>query len=143
MEMESLSIGDLARRSSCNVQTVRYYEQVGLMPTPVRTSGRQRRYDGKAAERLDFIRRARDLGFSVEAIRALLQLADRPEESCEAVNDIAREQIRAIERKIASLQALKDELGRLVRQCRRRKVAECLLLGVLSRDDRGHRQRRE
>lgn len=73
-----LSIGDLARRSGCKVQTIRYYEQIGLMPEPGRTSGNQRLYGEKQADRLAFIRHSRELGFPLEAIRELLELSDDP-----------------------------------------------------------------
>jgi len=76
-----LSIGDLGQQTGCKVQTIRYYEQIGLMPAPSRTSGNQRRYNPGHAERLAFIRHSRELGFSLDAIRELLDISDDPERS--------------------------------------------------------------
>lgn len=119
------SIGDLARESGSTVQTIRYYEQSGLMPEPPRTEGRQRRYAQRHLDRLKFIRHARELGFAIEDIRELLRLSAHPEESCEAADRIASEQLAEVERKIARLEALRGELKRMVagphgslRECR-------------------------
>jgi DNA-binding transcriptional MerR regulator len=76
-----LSIGILAKRTGTKVQTIRYYEQIGLMPKPGRSDGGQRRYGNDELDRLAFIRHSRELGFSLEAIRELLDLSDRPERS--------------------------------------------------------------
>ncbi|MBK5198544.1 MAG: MerR family transcriptional regulator [Methyloceanibacter sp.] len=80
----TVPIGELAARTGCKVQTVRYYEQIGLMPEPVRTKGNQRRYGSRHLERLAFIRHSRQLGFSLQTIRELLSLADDPGRSCAA-----------------------------------------------------------
>jgi DNA-binding transcriptional MerR regulator len=127
-----LSIGDLARATGTNVQTIRYYESVGLLEEPIRTSGNQRRYDKKAEQRLAFIRHSRELGFSIDAIRELLTLSGRPELSCARVDEIARYQIDEIESRIARLESLKTELGRMVRQCRHGKVSQCRIIEVLA-----------
>jgi len=84
-----LTIGELARRSGYAVQTLRYYEQIGLMPKPPRSSGGQRRYGEDLQRRLLFIRHARDLGFEIEDIRSLLDLASRPDQPCASVDAIA------------------------------------------------------
>src|SRR5690606_16708953 len=76
------TIGDLAQQTGCKVQTIRYYEEIGLMPEPARTAGNQRRYSQKHGDRLAFIRHSRELGFPLDAIRELLSLADHPEQSC-------------------------------------------------------------
>jgi DNA-binding transcriptional MerR regulator len=128
---DGCSIGELARRSGSKVQTVRYYEQVGLMPAPVRTPGNQRRYDGRHAKRLAFIRHSRELGFPLEAIRDLLSLADSPHQSCDAADVIARTQLEDVKRRIARLQALKRELERMLAQCGHGKVADCRVIEVL------------
>ena len=125
------SIGELARSGGCNPQTIRYYEQVGLMPQPVRTLGNQRRYDEKAAQWLTFIRHARELGFPVEVIREFLKLSDRPELSCASVDAIAKGQVGDIGAKIARLNALKTELMRMIRQCHRGRIGNCRIIEVL------------
>lgn len=89
MKANFLTIGELGRRTDTKVQTVRYYEQVGLLPAPARTAGNYRAYDAGHLNRLSFIRRSRELGFSIDQIRALLDLADQRDRSCDAVDAIA------------------------------------------------------
>jgi DNA-binding transcriptional MerR regulator len=130
-----LSIGGMARDTGCKVQTIRYYEQIGLMPEPLRTNGNQRRYDLQHAERLAFIRHSRELGFSLDAIRQLLELSDDPDQPCEHVDAIARDQV---DRRIVSLKALKKELNRMITQCRGGNVGDCRIIRVLSDHSRCH-----
>ena len=127
-----LTIGDLGRQTGCKVQTIRYYEQIGLMPKPARTSGNQRRYNPGHAERLAFIRHGRELGFSLDAIRELLDISDVPERSCDTVDRIARDQLEQVDRRIRSLKAMKGELERMILQCRGDKIADCRIIEVLS-----------
>jgi DNA-binding transcriptional MerR regulator len=101
-----LTIGELASRSGYAVQTLRYYEQIGLMPKPPRTSGGQRRYSDDLVKRLLFIRHARNLGFEVKDIRSLLDLAGHPEQPCASVDAIAQRHLAAIDAKIASLKGI-------------------------------------
>lgn len=126
------TIGRLARATGCKVQTIRYYEQIGLLPEPLRSQGNQRLYGQADIDRLAFIRHSRELGFSLQAIRDLLSLADTPEQSCEAADAIARAQLHEVERRIARLQALKLELGRMIEQCRGGRVSDCRVIEVLS-----------
>jgi len=93
---------------------VRYYEEIGLLPAPARTEGGQRVYDAKARDRLAFIRHARELGFGLDAIRALLSLADRPDLDCAAADRIAQEHLDAVRERIARLRGLESELQRMV-----------------------------
>jgi Cu(I)-responsive transcriptional regulator len=127
-----LSIGALARATGTKVETIRWYESVGLLPAPGRTAGNYRAYDAAHLNRLSFVRRARDLGFSLDQIRALLDLAEQRERSCEAVDAIAREHLEEVERKIADLQALRRELDSLIGQCRHGSVAECGIIEALA-----------
>lgn len=127
-----LAIGDLARRAGYAVQTVRYYEQTGLMPEPARTEGRQRRYSEAHLRRLLFIRHARDLGFEVSDIRSLLDLSAQPNQSCAAVDAITRTHLRAIDDKIARLKALRTEVSRMLRECAKGRIAECKVIDVLA-----------
>lgn len=126
-----LSIGTLARRTGTKVQTIRYYEEIGLMPTPGRSAGGQRRYGEDDLDRLAFVRHARQLGFTLGAIRELLDLSDNPARSCAEVDRIAQRQLREIEVRIARLEALRTELTRMVGECSRETVAECRVLEVL------------
>ena len=125
------TIGRIAEAAGCKVQTVRYYEQVGLLPRPERSGGNQRVYGKSDVDRLTFIRHARDLGFSIEAIRDLLSLSDRPDQPCEAADAIARAQLVHVERRIEHLNALKLELERMVAQCSGGRISDCRLIEVL------------
>lgn len=129
-----MNIGELARATGTKAETIRYYERIGLLPSPPRTSGNYRDYAARHVSRLAFTRRARELGFSIEQVRALLELADRKDQSCAAVDAIAREHLTEVKRKIASLTALRRELGAIIGQCRRGTIAECRILDALSPD---------
>jgi DNA-binding transcriptional MerR regulator len=122
------------------VPTIRYYEQVGLLPPPARTDSQRRLYDGTDLRRLAFIRHARELGFEVGAIRTLLSLQDDPSQSCAAADAIARARLEEVEERIDRLVALKAELVRMVEQCARGKVAECRVIETLA--DQTHRHGR-
>ncbi|TXN05587.1 helix-turn-helix domain-containing protein [Methylobacterium sp. WL103] len=127
-----ISIGELSRRTGVKVPTIRYYEQVELMPTPPRTAGSQRRYGEAEVRRLSFIRHSRDLGFEVDAIRELLEMSSYPERPCAEVDLIARRHLAEVERRIGQLLALKDELTRMVGACSHGRVGECRVIEVLS-----------
>uniref|UniRef100_UPI0040489FB5 MerR family transcriptional regulator n=1 Tax=Yoonia sp. TaxID=2212373 RepID=UPI0040489FB5 len=126
-----LAIGTLSRKTGTKVQTIRYYEQIGLMNEAGRTAGGQRRYFEKDLDRLAFIRHARQLGFSLESIRELLDLSDNPAQSCTDADSIANRQLKQVEQRIKRLQALKKELKRMVVECDGGSVAECKVLEVL------------
>ena len=128
-----LTIGDLARETGVKVVTVRYYERIGLLPTPVRRgSGAYRSYESADLGRLSFIRRARDLGFTLDQTRLLLELAEQRDRDCADVDALARGHLADVERKIADLSALRRELRDLIESCRRGKVAECRIIEALS-----------
>jgi len=126
-----LSIGTLAKRTGTKVQTVRYYEQIGLLPEPGRTEGGQRRYGNVDLDRLAFIRHSRQLGFTLEVIRELLDLSDNPNRSCADVDRIAQRQLKEVEVRITRLEALRKELKRMLGECSRDTVADCRVLEVL------------
>ena len=126
-----LSIGTLSRRTGTKVQTIRYYEQIGLMHEPGRTEGGQRRYREADLDRLAFIRHARQLGFALDAIRELLAMADEPQRSCADADSIARRQLVQVEQRILRLEALRMELERMIAECHGRRVADCRVLEVL------------
>jgi Cu(I)-responsive transcriptional regulator len=132
MKAEVLTIGRLATATGTNVETIRFYEKSGILPSPARTDGNYRSYDPAHLKRLSFIRRARDLGFSLDQVRALLGLSDDRRRSCEAVDNIAKEHRDEVERKIADLLALKTELDRIIDTCRHGTVAECRIIESLS-----------
>lgn len=126
-----LTIGTLGKKTGTKVQTIRYYEQIGLMPEPGRTKGGQRRYGKGELDRLSFIRHARQLGFSLEAIRELLDLADDPDRPCHEADAIARRQLNQVEQRMARLEALRTELKRMVRECSGGHASDCRVLEVL------------
>lgn len=128
---DKLTIGKLASATGTKVETIRYYEQIGLLAAPARSSGNYRTYEGEHLQRLSFIRRARDLGFSIDQVRELMGLADRREQSCMAVDVIANQHRDAITRKIADLTALASELDALIDSCSRNTVAECKIIEAL------------
>ena len=134
----TLTIGQLATASGCKVQTIRYYEQIGLLPEPLRTVGQQRRYSQVDVERLRFIRHSRELGFSLDEIRELAALAEQPNHSCEQADRIARSQLAGVKQRIAQLQALESELERMIDQCSGGRIADCRVIEVLA--DHSHCQ---
>ncbi|MFZ5790661.1 MAG: MerR family transcriptional regulator [Pseudomonadota bacterium] len=138
MPKEKLSIGQLGAQTGCKVQTIRYYEQIGLMPAPVRTEGNQRRYGQQHMARLAFIRHSRELGFPLEAIRELLSLVDVPDRPCAAADAIARRQLEAVERRIKQLTALKAEFERMIAACSGGKICECRIIEVLADSSHAH-----
>lgn len=129
---DRFGIGAVAKATGITVETVRWYERVGLLPPPARTTGNYRSYGQGHLARLSFIRRARDLGFTLDQVRGLLRLADQQDEFCEAVDAIARSHLGDVERKIADLQALHRELAEIIGRCGSGTVAECRILEALS-----------
>jgi DNA-binding transcriptional MerR regulator len=128
----SLSIGDLARRTGTKVETIRYYESIDLLPAVTRSGGTYRRYTQPHLERLSFIRRGRDLGFSLEEVRELLRLSDDRSQPCGEVDRIARLHLTEIERKVADLKALRRELKQLIEQCGHGTIDECRIIEALA-----------
>ncbi len=125
-------IGELARRTGCTVQTVRYYEAEGLLPPTARTQGNQRVYADKHEQRLAFIRQARELGFSLKSIRTMLSLVDRDDRSCAEIDRIAREHLSEVFQRIERLDALKSELERIVSECSGGRATQCRIVEALS-----------
>lgn len=131
-DRSDFTIGWLAGQTGCKVQTIRYYEQIGLMPEPPRSSGNRRLYGSEHADRLTFIRHSRDLGFSLEAIRELLSLTENPDQSCQVADKLARTHLVDVNSRITRLVALKAELERMAQQCSGGKISECLVIEVLA-----------
>ncbi|MCC2099366.1 MAG: helix-turn-helix domain-containing protein, partial [Hyphomicrobiales bacterium] len=131
------TIGELSRRTGVKIPTIRYYEQIGLLDEPARTEGGQRRYGAEALTRLGFIRHARTLGFEIEAIRDLVLLSSDPDQSCDEVDTIAAQHLKAVEQRIAQLHALRGELQTMLTACKGGKIARCRVLESLSRFDQG------
>lgn len=111
------SIGAAAKLTGCSVPTIRYYEEVGLLPAAPRTEGNQRNYDSAAIRRLAFIKRCRDFGFTIEQVRELVGLVDQPQRDCVEVRDIAQAHLHAVQKKLAELRALETSLAAFVCNC--------------------------
>lgn len=126
-----LAIGALSRHTGVNVETVRYYERIGLLPLPARSDGGHRMYGTRHLKRLGFIRKARDLGFTIEEIRTLLGLLDERDQPCSEAREIASKRLADVRDKIAALQKMEAVLADLVEQCAHGPALECPLLEAL------------
>ena len=133
----TLSIGQLAKASDVKIPTIRFYEEIGLLPEPLRSANDRRVYDEAAIRRLAFIRHARQLGFSIEAIRNLLDLSDHPERPCSEANLLAARQLGDVEAKIAQLETLRGELRRMVEATCDGRVAYCRVIEALTGQSAG------
>ena len=130
---ERITIGDLAKGTGTKVVTVRYYEQIGLLPVPSRTAGNYRTYSNEHMRRLRFIRRCRDLGFTLDQIRDLLRLSSQKDEECGEVDRITAQHLIEVEQKISDLKRLAKELRRLNNCCQGNGiVADCRIIEALS-----------
>ena len=130
--MPAVTIGKLATVTGTNPRTIRYYENIGLLPAGARSPGGHRLYSEAETRRLTFIRHARDLGFSLENIRDLLALADKPELSCQGADALAGAHLQNIQRKIRKLTALQVEITRMMQEGQHGKIAECRVIEVLN-----------
>ena len=128
-----ITIGQLASAAAVNLETVRYYERIGLMPRPSRTDSGHRSYDEKHVRQLSFIRRARELGFSIEDIRALLMLAAPTQRSCAEVKEIASAHLVSVQAKLADLAKLEHILAATVARCIGDNSPDCPVLDILDR----------
>ncbi len=128
-----LTIGRLSERTGVNIETIRYYERIGLLPPPRRSEGRRRLYDDGLAQRLQFVRRSRELGFSIQEIRALLRLTDLGGLACAEAKDITLRHLADIRGKIADLKKLERVLTGMAKACEENQVRECPILNTLSK----------
>jgi MerR family mercuric resistance operon transcriptional regulator len=124
-------IGDLAERTGVNIETIRYYERVGLLPPPPRSEGRRRMYDAEHIQRLSFVRRGRELGFSLDDIRALLALVDDGNSECGGAREIALRHLDDVHGKIASLRKLERALKTMTDACRPEDQTACPIIEAL------------
>jgi MerR family transcriptional regulator, mercuric resistance operon regulatory protein len=126
-----ITIGQLAKAAGVNLETVRYYERIGLIAKPPRMSGGQRSYSSEDARHLAFVRRARELGFSIDDIRALLKLAVPGQQSCAEVQSIASAHLTNVQTKLADLARLEKILAATVAQCSGDASPVCPVLEML------------
>jgi len=128
-----MRIGELAKLTGCQPETVRFYEQRGLLPPPLRSQANYRMYDASHAERLHFIRRCRALGMSLNEVETLLGYQDQPDRSCSGVNALVDHHLSEIERQIAELTQLRTELSSLRARCdSARPAGQCAILRELT-----------
>lgn len=123
--------GELAKKTGCNAETIRYYEKIGVMPNPVRTAAGYRQYNQAQEQRLRFIIRGRELGFAVEDLKSLLDLVDRNAVSCSEVSALAQVHLESVRQKIDDLKQIEAVLARTVRSCSGKDGPECPLIDAL------------
>jgi MerR family mercuric resistance operon transcriptional regulator len=127
-----LRIGDLSKQTGCNIETIRYYERIGVLPAPPRSENGYRLYGESHCTRLIFIRRARELGFSLDEVRGLLRLVDGGHYTCAEVQALALAHVDEIRRKINDLKRLARALSEMAQQCSGDDVPECPIIEILS-----------
>jgi len=133
MKTLQLSRGSLAKQTGVNIETIRYYENIGLMPAPPRTAGGHRIYDEILLKRLSFVRRCRELGFSLDELRGLLELVDGGRYSCAEVLESVQAHLQRINGKIRDLRKMQKTLRELSKQCTGEDVPGCPIVEVLWR----------
>lgn len=131
IEATGRTIGELAALSGCPLETVRYYERAGVIPEPPRTAGGRRLYGDEHVHRLQFVRRARELGFSLERTKRLLRLSERPEASCGEAQDIAKAHLHEVRQRLAELRRIEATLSRMVGECANAAVQTCPIVQPL------------
>lgn len=129
----AIPIGELSRRTGCNIETIRYYERIGLLPTPSRR-GRYRSYGADDVDRLGFVRRARELGFTLDEVRALLGLAAGGQAACAEVRTLAASHLQDVRSRIADLKRMEQVLAESVRACDAGRDPGCPLIRTLYLD---------
>lgn len=126
-----LSIGELSARTGCNVETIRYYERIALLPAPPRTAGGHRAYGEDHHKRLNFIRRSRELGFTLQQVRDMLRLVDGGAYTCGEVRALTLEHLHEVRGKIADLQRLERDLAAMAAECEGGAVPDCPVIDTL------------
>ena len=126
-----MKIGQLSKQTDCKIETIRYYERIGLLPEPARSEGGYRLYDEGHLKRLSFIRRSRELGFTIEEIRVLLKLVDGGSYTCSDIKTITLEHVETVRQKIADLRRLEKTLSRIASQCTGDATPECPIIDSL------------
>ncbi|MEH6547041.1 MAG: helix-turn-helix domain-containing protein [Sneathiella sp.] len=129
--MKALGIGALSQLTGCNIETIRYYEKIGVMTKADRTAGGHRQYESEQVKRLFLIVRCRQLGFSIDEIRTLLSLVDGGNPSCSEVKSVTQEHLSDVQQKITDLRKLEDVLKKMVAECSGTKVPDCPIIEAL------------
>lgn len=124
-------IGEMSRKTGVNIETVRYYERIGIMPEPDRTEGGNRQYNYEQLKRLHFVKRSRELGFNLEEVRALLKLVDRKDFTCGEVHGLTIDHLSTVERKLSDLRRLEKALKSMAAECSQGEVPDCPIIDEL------------
>ncbi len=125
------AIGEMSKRTGVNIETIRYYERIALLPKPDRTAGGNRQYNHEQLKQLSFIKRARGLGFSIREIKGLLSMAINSEFTCAEVHEITTEHLTSVQEKITSLQRLETVLQDMAAECSKGDVPDCPIVDTL------------
>lgn len=133
-----ITIGELSKQTGCHIETIRYYERIGLLARPPRTEGGHRIYDNEQLKRLVFIRRSRELGFSLEEIRTLLRLVDGKRYTCQEVKRLTDRHLADVTKKISDLRKLQKTLRTISSQCEGGLVPDCPIIDALF-EKNGHK----
>tara|TARA_R110000868_G_scaffold80512_9_gene228775 strand:- start:633 stop:1040 length:408 start_codon:yes stop_codon:yes gene_type:complete len=131
MDMKSLTRAEIAKRAGCNLETVRYYEKAGIMPAPPRSEAGYRQYNEEHLRRLRFVMRGRELGFSLNEVKALLGLVDHRAVSCVEVEKIARTHLKSVREKIRDLKRMERVLSQTLKHCSGDDVPDCPIIDAL------------
>ena len=129
-----LTIGALSEQTEVNIETIRYYERIGILPNPPRSAGGHRLYANEHTQRLVFIRRSRQLGFSLDQVRELLGLSSGRRMTCAKVKTITEQHLADIRRRVRDLQRLERVLSGMAAQCRGDEMTNCPILEALARE---------
>ena len=128
---KEITRGALAKRTGCNIETIRYYEKIGLLPEPPRSASGYRQYDENHESRLRFVMRGRELGFTIEDLTSLLDLVDRRAVSCGEVERLAKSHLRSVQKKISDLRRMESTLSDTIHSCSGQDVPDCPLIDRL------------
>ncbi|MBI1285479.1 MAG: MerR family transcriptional regulator [Thiobacillus sp.] len=131
MDAKSMSRAEVAKRTGCNLETVRYYEKTGLMPAPPRSEAGYRQYDEEHVRRLHFVMRGRELGFSINELKALLDLVDRKAVTCSEAERVGKAHLTAVRRKIKDLKRMESVLSQMLKHCSGKDVPDCPMIDAL------------
>jgi MerR family mercuric resistance operon transcriptional regulator len=129
--MPEISIGKLSEKTGCNIETIRYYERIGLLRKPARSAGGHRLYGAADLRRLTFVRRSRDLGFTIDTVRNLLDHMDGGDYACAEIRNIAEDHLAEVRRKLAELKRLERGLKDMIATCDGGEAADCPILETL------------
>jgi len=130
-EAKVFTIGGLSKKTGVNIETIRYYEKICVMPKPNRSAGGNRIYDEKQVKRLAFIRRSRELGFPLDEIRELLRLVDEKTFTCAEISTLSQKHLDDVRTKIKDLKKIEKHMKNMLSQCSREQVPDCAIIDVL------------